>query len=190
MFQSRVYEMKYVRIPAERVPVLIGRNGRDKKKVEKVTGIKLNIDSNNSEITIDPREARDPIVVLKIEDYIRAVGRGFSPENASVLLTEDDYFLQIIDIKDYSDKPNRIRELRGRVIGTNGKTRKIIEELTGVMISVYGHTVSIIGDSMSLPCAFDAVDMILSGSPHSAVYSMLERKSAKLKIMKKINYHY
>ena len=38
--------MKYLKIPMERVGVLIGRNGEVKKDLEEKSSIKINIDSN------------------------------------------------------------------------------------------------------------------------------------------------
>jgi len=52
----------------------------------------------------------------------------------------------------------------------------------GVHLSVYGDTVGIIGNSVQMPVARTAVDMLLSGSEHATVYKFLERKRAELHI--------
>jgi ribosomal RNA assembly protein len=72
--------------------------------------------------------------------------------------------------------------MRARVIGTHGKTREIIEELTGAFVSVYGNTVSVIGDALQIDVAHRALDMLLSGSEHAAVYHFLEGRRARLKV--------
>jgi ribosomal RNA assembly protein len=72
--------------------------------------------------------------------------------------------------------------MRARLIGTKGKTRKIIEDLTNAELSIYGNTVCIIGNLFELQIAKTAIDMILSGSEHSAVYKFLENKRHDLKI--------
>jgi ribosomal RNA assembly protein len=72
--------------------------------------------------------------------------------------------------------------MRARVIGTKGKTRRLFEELTGAYMSVYGNTVALIGDTFQLDIAMRALDMLLSGSEHSAVYRFLEGKRAEIKI--------
>ena len=58
----------------------------------------------------------------------------------------------------------------------------LIEELTGAYMSVYGNTVAVIGDSLQIEVARRAVDMLLSGSEHAAVYHFLEGRRAQLKI--------
>ena len=40
-------KMKYLKIPIERIGVLIGKNGENKEKIEKNTKAKIIIDSNN-----------------------------------------------------------------------------------------------------------------------------------------------
>ena len=88
----------------------------------------------------------------------------------------------MLDIKDHARTPARIAQVRARVIGTRGKTRRIIEDLTGAAMSVYGHTVALIADDLQLPIAQEALEMLLRGSEHKTVYRFLERKRAALKI--------
>ncbi|MGI6009785.1 MAG: KH domain-containing protein, partial [Methanomethylophilus sp.] len=71
---------------------------------------------------------------------------------------------------------------RGRLIGRKGRTRELIEELADVYMSVYGNTVSLIGNSVSLPIASTAVEMLLHGSEHSTVYHYLESQRPRLRI--------
>ena len=71
--------------------------------------------------------------------------------------------------------------LKGRVIGEQGKARRTIENLTETDISVYGKTVSIIGEIEHVSVAKRAILSLLSGSPHSRVYSWLEKKRKEMK---------
>jgi ribosomal RNA assembly protein len=119
---------------------------------------------------------------MKVTDLVRAVGRGFSPERALRLLDDDEYF-EVIDIRDYvGKKTSHVVRIRARVIGTDGKTRRLIEDLTGAFVSVYGSSVSIIGNSIQMPVARTAVDMLLRGSEHSTVYKYIERQRGHLRI--------
>ncbi|MEM7825575.1 MAG: KH domain-containing protein, partial [Candidatus Aenigmatarchaeota archaeon] len=78
---------------------------------------------------------------------------------------------------DYAKKSrNRLITLRGRVIGTEGKTKKLIEKHADVKISIYGKTISIIGKWDKLMIAKKAIEMLLSGSLHSSVYKFLEKQ--------------
>lgn len=173
--------MYYARIPKERVAVLIGKGGEVKREIEERSGARLEIDSESGDVTIDERNIIEPVLTLKVQDVVRAIGRGFAPENAFRLFQDDVYF-ELIDIKDYAGKsPQNRKRLRARVIGTKGKTRKLIQELTGASVCVYGNTVALIGDVVELEVARTAVDMLLRGSEHSTVYRFLERKRRYIK---------
>jgi ribosomal RNA assembly protein len=63
----------------------------------------------------------------------------------------------------------------------NGKTRRIIEELTDANVVVYGHTVGIIGTFEQADAARNAVQMLIDGSQHHAVYKFLANKRRELK---------
>ena len=174
--------LQHLRIPKERVGSLIGKKGETKKQIERETGVELLIDSAEGEVEIDHSRCEDPSMALVVTDIVKAIGRGFSPDNA-LLLINDDYRLEVVDIRDYVGKKlNHIIRLRSRIIGSNGKTRKLIEELSDTHISVYGNTVSIIGGSAQMAICRRAVDMLLSGSEHSSVYHFLEKNRATIKI--------
>ena len=173
--------MLYARIPQERIGVLIGPDGATKRRLEAETGCKVLVDSESGEVTIDESAAKDKFLAVKMRDLVTAIGRGFSEERAFRLLDDDSYFV-VLDIKDHARTPARIAQVRARVIGTRGKTRRIIEDLTGADMSVYGHTVSLIADDVQLPIAQEAVEMLLKGSEHATVYRFLERKRGQLRI--------
>jgi ribosomal RNA assembly protein len=174
--------MKYLKIPKERVGVLIGHNGETKKLIETLSKIPLEIDSAEGEVVYDDHAAEDPLLSLKVADVVRAIGRGFSPEHAVEIFKEDMEFY-LFDIYDYvGKKETHVHRLKSRIIGRNGKTRRVLESLTGAHLSIYGHTVGIIADMESMVVAKRAVDMLLAGSTHNAVYRYLEREMRKLRI--------
>jgi ribosomal RNA assembly protein len=174
--------MKIVKIPKERVGALIGQGGETKRFLEERTGLKIDIDTEEGEVSFDETAATDPLVPLKVMDIVKAIGRGFAPHKAFRLLEDDEYF-ELMEIDEYVGKSNnQLVRVRSRVIGAGGKTRRIIEDLVGVHISVYGDTVGIIGNSVQMPIARTAVDMLLRGSEHATVYRFLERKRAELRI--------
>jgi len=74
-----------------------------------------------------------------------------------------------------------LQRVKGRIIGEDGKTRRIIEELSEADVSVHGHTVAIIADMDEMEVAREAVKMLLRGSQHSTVYRYLHRKRRDLK---------
>jgi len=171
--------MIYVRIPRERIGVVIGPNGETKRLLEERSGVPFDVDSEENEVQIHDGEGVDPLMVLKMQDIAKAIGRGFSPERAMRLFS-DNAFLELLDIHDYVGKhKNHIHRVKGRVIGAEGKTRRILEDQTGCDVAVYGHTVGIIGDIGQIGDAKQAVDMILRGSEHANVYRFLENKRRK-----------
>ena len=86
-------------------------------------------------------------------EIITAIGRGFSPERALTLI-QGENALHIIDLREFTGKSSsNIERIKGRIIGEGGKARRNMENLTGALISVYGKTVSIIGDTNQLRLA-------------------------------------
>jgi ribosomal RNA assembly protein len=174
--------MRSIRIPQDRVGTIIGTKGETKKMLEKVSGIRIDIDAEGVVSMYDDAEGADPLMALKLMDVIKAVGRGFSPERSTRLFDDDEY-LEVVDLKEFvGGRNNQLSRIRGRLIGTGGKTRSIIEELTGVYMTIYGNTVALIGNSVSLPVAKHAVELILNGSEHATVYHYLESQRPKLRI--------
>jgi len=173
----------FLRIPKERVGVLIGPEGKTKKSIEEKLSVELQIDSEAGGITLTLAEkADDPSLLFKAKDVATAIGRGFSPEHAFRLIYDEEAVLEVIDLRTiFGRSESDIRRIKGRIIGMNGKTRRIIEELTDTYVTLYGHTVSIIGNVEQVQAAKEAIQMLISGSLHSTVYRFLHRKRRELK---------
>lgn len=163
------YDLK---IPKDRIAVLIGKNGEIKKELESITKIKIDVDSKEGDVTIS---GKDPIQLYTMRDLVRAIGRGFNPDIAKLLLKQD-YALDIISLNDYSKEKNHQQRLKGRVIGQDGKARKTIEDLTNCNINVYGKTIAIIGSAESIDNCRRAIDQLLMGSMHANVFKWLEKQ--------------
>ncbi|MEK6967269.1 MAG: KH domain-containing protein [Nanoarchaeota archaeon] len=168
------YEIK---IPKERVAILIGKKGEIKKKIEAETGISLEVDSKEGDVFV---RGEDALNLYSAREVIRAIGRGFNPDIALQLL-KGDYVLEIISLGDIAKKKETLQRLKGRVIGAGGKTRRLIEDLSEVNMSVYGKTISILGEIENIYIAKTAIQNLLKGSPHSSVYQWLEKKRHEIK---------
>jgi ribosomal RNA assembly protein len=172
-----------VRIPKERVGVVIGPDGTTKKNIEEKLSVELEIDSDAGDVHISVSEnATDPSTLFRAKDVVIALGRGFSPEHAFRLVRDEDVLMELIDLRAVFGKSEAdLKRVKGRIIGMDGKTRRIIEELTDANVAVYGHTVGVIGTLEQVEVAREAVEMLVKGSMHSTVYRFLHRKRRELK---------
>lgn len=162
-----------VAIPEERIEIL-KREKKLENKLREFVGVKIRL---NDCVVI---ESADPLCLLRVKEVIKAFGRGFDADTALNLL-DDDYFLDILDVKGITGKSKKRQlRLKGRVIGSKGKTKNIIEKCAEVKIVIYGKTVSIVGKGKNVRAAREAVEMLLNGANHSSVYRFLEIKRAVL----------
>ncbi|HSB50931.1 MAG TPA: KH domain-containing protein [Nitrosopumilaceae archaeon] len=177
---------KLIRIPTDRIGVLIGKSGKTKSQIENSCSVKLEIDSETGETLISGTGNVEDIQPFKAMEIVTAIGRGFSPRNAMKLL-EGENTLHVIDLREFAGKsPNQVERIKGRIIGEDGKARKNMERLSDTYISVYGRTVAIIGATSKLKLVVDAISSISNGSMHGSVYNKLEsaRKRDKLERLK------
>jgi ribosomal RNA assembly protein len=172
-----------LKIPRERIGVVIGPDGNTKKHIEQTLSVEIQIDSKSGDIKVTMvKDAEDPSLLLRAKDVITALGWGFSPEHAFRLLRDEEAVLEVIDLRlVFGKSESDIKRVKGRIIGMEGKTRKILEELTDTNVAVYGHTVNIIGTIDQVQVAREALQMLISGSQHSVVYRFLHRKRRELK---------
>jgi ribosomal RNA assembly protein len=173
----------FVRIPKERVGVLVGADGKVKRHIEEKLGVRLEVESDSGGVTVTlNEEVTDPSLLFKAKDVVAAIGRGFAPERALRLIRDEDAIFDLIDLRDtFGRSESDIKRVKGRIIGMNGKTRRLIEELSNADVVVYGHTVGIIGTFEQVNVARSAVQMLIDGSQHHTVYKFLQRKRSELK---------
>lgn len=157
--------IKRLKIPESRIAVLIGQKGSTKRKISDLTKTKITIEDDEAVVE------GESLNVLDAENIVKAISRGFSPENASLLLNEENSLM----ILDLPKEDKELKRIRSRLIGTNGKARRNIERLTRVKISVFGRTVSIIGSYENIEKARKSIEKIIKGSAHRFVYQELEK---------------
>lgn len=173
----------FVRIPKERVGVLVGPDGKVKEHIEEKLCVFLEINSDEGDVNIKLNEkAVDPSTLFRARDLVTAIGRGFAPEHAFRLIRDEDAVFDIIDLREiFGRSESDIKRIKGRIIGMEGKTRKIIQELSEADIVVYGHTVGIIGTFEEANIARTAIQMLIDGCQHHSVYRYLAKKRRELK---------
>jgi ribosomal RNA assembly protein len=171
--------MQHVKIPDDRIGVLIGRGGETMREIEERAEVRLDIDSESGNVRIE--KVGDPVTGLKGPDVVKAIGRGFAPEDAMQLLDGEMMMFDVVDIAAAARNSNDLRRQKGRLIGEDGRTRELMEELTGASVMIYGSTLAAIGDPQQVETVREATEMLLDGAPHGAVYAFLEDRRTELK---------
>ena len=163
-----------IKIPKQRVAVLIGRKGETKRFIERKTHTKIKV-STEGDVSIS---SEDNINIFNARPIILSIARGFNPE-ISLMLLDESYILELISMKDYAKNEKAMIRMRARIIGAQGKAWKMLESLSGVFISVYGKTIGIIGKIDDIDIAKRAVEKLLKGAPHGNVYKYIEMEKKK-----------
>ena len=168
------YEIK---IPKDRIAVLIGTDGETKQEIEETLSCELTIDSGEGDVQV---AGEDAVKLFSAQTVVKAIARGFNPDIA-LSLRKQDWAFELIDLNSWNEKRNHQERMKGRVIGKGGKARKTIEELSDSKLSIYGKTIGIIAPIETIGVAKQAVTMLLEGANHSTVFSFLERKKREIK---------
>jgi ribosomal RNA assembly protein len=155
--------LEAILVPEERVKVF---TQEVREELENETGVTMKIENNAIVLEGEGLE------MLGAKNFIRAVGRGFSPERAWQVLGEDQV-LEVIDLSNLTEAQQR--NARARIIGTEGRMREKIEESTGALVSVQGKTVSLIGTWEDAQKARLAIEMIIKGAEMTTVSRHLMR---------------
>ena len=172
----------FIRIPGDRIGVLIGADGKTRRRIESAFGVKITVESESGGVTVKVNEDQpDVSVMFTVKNIVKAIGRGFSPNKAMTLQDEDNDLI-VIDLEEFvGTSKNAQNRVRGRIIGKEGKSRVLLEELTDCLISVYGGTVAVIGPYEMLQMAKEAVEMLLNGSYHKTVWNHLYAYRRKMR---------
>lgn len=166
--------MNYLKIPKERIAVLIGTNGIIKRKIEKAFGVKLKVEADG-QVIIDSSKSKDKFKAYKACDAIKAVGRGFAPVKA-LDLVRDDYILEVLDIEDLLPNEKAVKRQKARLIGREGKAREHIEKTLGINMSVYGNTVSLLGPEREVRVGLEAIGKLIGGAMHSTMFKLINKR--------------
>lgn len=168
--------MEIIRIPAERIGVLVGKEGATRKMLEEKLKVKLEIDKDDCAISLHGESVDEYFG----KDVVKAIGRGFEP-NVALKLLKEDYCLRILSLNDFATTRNSIVRLKGRIIGEDGKTKKIIEDVGEADLSIYGNTIGVIASLETIDMVMEAIYKLLDGAMHSTVYAFLEKSRRRLK---------
>jgi ribosomal RNA assembly protein len=133
--------------------------------------IKVKIGFGKGQISVSGSELNEFLV----DKIVRAVDFGFHIDDA-LLLTNEDFVLEFIEVKEHTRRKN-LKEVRSRLIGTGGKARKTIENLTGSVIVIHNNTVGVIVDSVHLDATIQGIESLIQGAKHGNVFAYLEKQN-------------
>ena len=140
---------------------------RAKKELESKLNVKLIIKGKRVEINGNSLDEYEASMVVE------AIGFGF-PADVALLVKEEDFMFRKIHIKDFTRRKN-LEEVRSRIIGTHGKTKKTIEQISDTNIIIKDNEIGIIGNTESIEYAITAITNIIKGSKQSNAYGYLEK---------------
>ncbi len=140
---------------------------RNKKTLGKKLGVRIN--NRGKEITIEGTSVNEHVA----EKVIEAIDFGFSLSTA-LLIKEEDFEFEVNNIKDHTKRKD-LERIRARLIGTQGKTLKTLQDLTNCHFELKDNRIGIIGNPEHIESAQSAVISIIKGAKQSNVYSLLEK---------------
>ena len=133
--------------------------------------VKVKIGFGKDNVSIKGSELNEYLV----EKVIKAVDFGFDIDDA-LLLMSDDFLLEFVEVKEHTHRKN-LKDVRARLIGTGGKARKTIENLTGSEIVIQGNTVGVIVDPNHLDAVMQGIESLIQGAKHGNVFAYLEKQN-------------
>lgn len=167
--------MKNLRYSGKELFRILGKNESNLERLEKELDIDLDV-NEFGEIKIEGISSLNEYLC---EEMLGALALGFNIEDV-IKLKDEEIILKKIVLKNLV-KASRVNSIRGRVIGTGGKTKTVIEDLTETSIAIEEHGIGIIGYAENVEIAGAAIDMIIHGAPQGIVYKYLERARSKAK---------
>ena len=144
---------------------------RTKKELEKALNIKITIQGRK--VTIEGTSLNEYEASLVLD----AINFGFSAKKALSLKNEEALF-RIINIKDFTRK-KKLKDVRARIIGREGRTRKTIENITNCDIIIKDNEIGIIADAESIEEIIASITNLIRGTKQSNTYKHLEKMNKR-----------
>mgnify|MGYP001273834400 CR=1 FL=1 len=144
---------------------------RSKFRLQKELGIKL---TNKGKNVFVNGPADKEFVAIEV---LEAINLGFSADRA-LELTRNGFMLQTVHIKDIT-KRHDLERVRARIIGTQGRTLKTLQNLTNCDLAMNDNEIGLIGPIQEMEDAVQAVTSLVQGSKQGNVYGRLERQRKK-----------
>ncbi|MEK6850523.1 MAG: KH domain-containing protein [Nanoarchaeota archaeon] len=139
----------------------------EKERLERRLEVKINIQGKKVTIEGDSFKEYEALMILEAMQF------GFSANKALTLMDEQIVFRKI-PIKSFTRRKN-LTEVRGRIIGKEGKTKRTIEDISGCDLAINDGEIGIIGPAEQIEEATTAITNLIRGTKQANVYRFLER---------------
>ncbi len=171
--------MRVFTLPAKRIARLLRDDGKALRELEKRGAVEILVKPEKGEFNEVELQGSSENEWLS-EQVLRAIDLGFAPRIAMKLFAENN-FLEIVDMGEaMHGKERAITRMKGRVIGSEGKIRKAIEEFTEASISISDDgRVGLLGGFEEVRLAKEAVLRLLEGAQHGGVLAFLRNVKRK-----------
>jgi ribosomal RNA assembly protein len=152
--------------------VIVENMGKVRRAVPGIENkVKVKIGFGKDSVSVKGSELNEYLV----ERIIQAIDFGFMTDDALLLLNED-FVLEFVEVKEHTRRKN-LKDVRARIIGTGGKARKTIENLTGAEIVINGNSVGVIVDSDHMEMVVQGIESLIQGAKHGNVFAYLEKQN-------------
>ncbi len=152
-----------------------GRNIRHLEKEFK-TKIIINKGKTEADFLINGKNSVQEYLILEI---LEALAVGFDLETA-MLLKDEEFVFKKVELKKYVHG-GRLEVVKGRIVGSQGKSKRVIQSLSECDLCLCDNNISIIGRAENVELASRALESLIRGSKHANVFKALEegRKSIR-----------
>ena len=141
--------------------------------LQRKLNIKITLKGKQATIEGESVDEYEALIVLK------AISFGFSAKKA-LLLKDPEMIFRILKIKDFTRRKD-LEEVRGRIIGKDGRTKKTIEAISDCYLVLNGNELGMIVHTDLVEEATTALENLIKGSKQSNVYRYLEKTNKSKK---------
>lgn len=152
-----------IKLYIEKIPRIV----KNKKQLEK--SLNLKISNRGKEVYIEGN-AEDEYIGEKV---LEAINFGF-PISHALAIKQKELLFEIINIKDYTKRKD-LERIRGRIIGTQGKTLQTISQVGDCFLEIKDNEVGIITSPENIKTIQESIINLIQGSKTSNVYKRLEK---------------
>lgn len=140
---------------------------KEKKNLENQLKIKIKIDGKRVTIKGSPLDEYESANILE------AINFGFSVRKA-LELKSGEFVFRTLHIRSFTRRKN-LSDVKSRIIGRQGKTKKTIEKLSDCQIIIKENEIGVIGDVESIDFIITALINLIRGAKQANIYKYLEK---------------